>query len=117
MSVDFPSIDALRKLKAAQDRYVLIMGLGIGVTLVLYFFTFAQLIDHGYTGLLWFQAISSIVMIAALFMLKRLAFCLVRLFHGRKPACRAILARIGPSDLDQEAEKLAAKLVSESEAR
>src|SRR5690606_33057709 len=52
MSVEFPSVEALRKLKAAQERYVLILGLGIGVTLVLYFFTFAQVIDRGYTGVL-----------------------------------------------------------------
>jgi hypothetical protein len=117
MSVEFPSVEALRKLKAAQERYVLILGLGIGVTLVLYFFTFAQVIDRGYTGVLWFQAVSSIVMVAALFMLKRLAFCLVRLLHGRRSPYREILARIAPSDLDQEPEKLVEKLVAGGRSR
>ncbi|MDX9740605.1 MAG: hypothetical protein RBT81_05455 [Gammaproteobacteria bacterium] len=107
MSIDVSPLDALRKLKAAQERYVLFIGLGIGVLLVIYFFTFAQLIDRGYGGLVWFQVISALVMTAALFVLKRLAFFLVRLFHGRRSPYREILARIGPFDLDQDVEKLA----------
>lgn len=117
MSVSLSPLDALKKLKAAQERYVLVIGLGIGVLLVLYFFSFAQVLDRGYTGLLWFQAISAVVMIGALFFLKRLAFFLVRLFFGRRAPYRELLARIGPSDLDQDAEKLADRIGSGIEAR
>lgn len=117
MSTDPSFIDALRRLKAAQERYVLVIGLTIGILLVIYFFTFAQLIDRGYSGLVWFQGISALVMMLALFVLKRLAFGLVRLFHGRQAPYRGILARIGPFDLDQDVETLAERLVSGAEAR
>lgn len=117
MSADPFFIDALRRLKAAQDRYVLVIGLSFGILLVVYFFTFAQLIDRGYSGLVWFQAISALLMMLALFVLKRLAFGLVRLFYGRRTPYRGILARIGPFDLDQDAEALAERLASGAEAR
>lgn len=116
MSTDPFFIDALRRLKAAQERCVLIIGLTVGILLVIYFFTFAQLIDRGYSGLVWFQGISALAMMLALFVLKRLAFGFVRLFYGWRAPYRGILARLGPFDLDQDAEALAERLASGAEA-
>jgi hypothetical protein len=79
----------------------------MGILLVLYFFTFAQFLDRGYGGVVWFQAISGVLMVIALFMLKRLSFFLLRLFYGRRADYRALLAMMSsPADLDKHEDAL-----------
>lgn len=116
MSVSSPA-DVVRAVKSAHGSIMTITGVVIGVTLVAYFFSFAQLIDRGYTGMLWFQVISSVVMVIILCLLKRFAFVLLKLFYGRRAAYRPLLSVIGVADLDQDDEVLLRRLAASSAAR
>lgn len=110
---DSSPASALQRLKAAHERIMTVAGMAMGILMVLYFFTFAQFIDRGYTGVVWFQAISSVLMVIALFMLRRVSFGLLRLFRGRHPEYRSLLAVMtSPADFDQDEETLRKRIMS-----
>lgn len=111
MSVSSPA-DVVRAVKSAHGSIMTITGVVIGIILVFYFFSFAQLIDRGYTGMVWFQTISSVVMVIILCTLKRFAFVLLKLFYGRRAAYRPLLSIIRAADLDQDDEVLVRRLAA-----
>jgi hypothetical protein len=109
--------DVVRAVKSAHARIVTVTGVVIGITLVLYFFSFAQLIDRGYTGMVWFLVISSVVMVLVLCLLKRFSFALLKLFYGRRAAYRPLLSVIRAADLDQDDEVLVRRLAADGVSR
>lgn len=114
MSDSVPA-SAVQRLKAAYERIMTVTGVAMGILMVLYFFTFAQFIDRGYTGVVWFQAISSVAMVIALFMLKRLSFFLLRLFYGRRAYYGSLLAVMtSPADLDKDEETLRKRFAADA---
>lgn len=100
------SISVIKAVKKAHERIMVFGGVVIGITLIGYFFSFAQLIDRGYMAAVWFQAFSSVAMVVALFYLKRLSFLVIKLTYGRREAYRSFLSSIVVSDLDKDAETL-----------
>ncbi|MDR2876973.1 MAG: hypothetical protein LBV36_02895 [Chromatiales bacterium] len=93
-------VSALQRLKSTHESIMTLVGIGFGILLALYFFTFAQFIDHGNTGVVWFMAISSVLMVIALFRLRRLAFFLLRALRRRHPEYGPVLADMtSPDDL------------------
>lgn len=92
-------IDAIRRIKKSQENFVVGIGITIGVILVLYFFSFAAVVDSPSHGLVWFQALSTIAMVLALIFLKRVGFFFARLRLGRQPQCKAVFSAIRAADL------------------
>lgn len=116
MSTQSPAA-VVKTVKAAYDRIMTVIGVAIGIVLLAYFFTFAQLIDRGYMGVVWFQAVSAVFMVIGLFMLKRLSFLLLKLIYGRRDAYRPLLAVIGSADLDKDEETLLKRFASDAGSR
>ena len=88
------------------------VGLAVpaGVMLILYFFSFATLIDRGMTGLLSFQIVSSIVFVAMLIFVNPMAFALLRWRYGRKADYRQLFPVLSTKKLSQDAEQLTRQL-------
>jgi len=78
----------------------------MGFTLAVYFFTFPQLIDHGATGILWFQGITTILAGFGFVYLKKIAYAITRLLLGRDPLRRQLMASLTPTDLLKDDDKL-----------
>ncbi|RMH61930.1 MAG: hypothetical protein D6678_02310 [Zetaproteobacteria bacterium] len=91
-----PLLDRVRRL---QENIAVIIGVVIALTLSLYFFTYAQLVDRGLGSWLWFQAISASLMVLILFRLPQVALFLARLWLGRKREYRERLRGLRVSDL------------------
>ena len=94
-------IEIKRKIKKTHERIAIIAGVGMGVALSSYFFTFGMLIDRDATGALWFQIITSILFIFGLVYLKSLAFFITKLILGFDGECRRVLTGMKVKDLDQ----------------
>lgn len=88
------------KIRTAHERIAITLGIAIGVILSSYFFTFGMLIDRDAGGLLWFQIITSVLFVLALFRLKRVAFFLTKLILGFKADYRRALQGMTLADLD-----------------
>ena len=74
-------------------------GFVIAITLSVYFFTYAMLTDKGLHRLLWFQAISTVVMVFMLIKLKSISFFCARILLGRRAKYREVLASMTLADL------------------
>ena len=92
------SIDALKK---TQENIAVVIGVFIALTLSVYFFTYAMLVDKGYSGMLWTQGISSLLMLATLLKLKRVSIFLARLLLRRKAAHKQFFATKSIADLEK----------------
>jgi len=75
-----------------QENIAVVIGVTFALTLCIYFFTYAMLVDKGYSGGLWLMGISSILMLLILIYLKPVSFFLTRLWLGGKPAYREAIA-------------------------
>jgi hypothetical protein len=100
------TIEIIRTVKKAHENIMVFTGVLIGIVLIAYFFSFAQFFDRGYMAVVYFQAVTSVLFVIALFMLKRIAFVAVRAIYGRRGAYRAFLSAIVASDLDKDEKTL-----------
>lgn len=100
------TIDIIRTVKKAHENIMVSIGVFIGILLIVYFFSFAQFFDRGYMAVVYFQALTSIALVVALFFLKRIAFVVVRSIYGRRAAYQTFLSAIVASDLDKDEKAL-----------
>ena len=112
-----PDISIIRKIKKAHENITIVAGVTIGMILLTYFFTFAQLVDSGYFGLVLFETVSSIVLVIALIFLRQVSFFFVKLFYGHRSACKAFLAAVTASDLSRDEKVLLERLEPKSPTR
>ena len=89
----------IQRIKKSQENTVVALGVAIGFVLLLYFFSFAAMVDAG-NAMAWFQAITTALMAVMLVFLKHIAFWLTRLRLGRRAEFRDVFASLTPSDLD-----------------
>lgn len=90
---------AIRDIRKTQENFAIGIGFVIAMTLSIYFFTYAMLTDKGLHGLLWFQAVSTIVMVLMLIRLKSISFFCAKLLLGRRTRYRNVLATMSLADL------------------
>jgi len=89
----------IQRVKKAQENTVVVLGVSIGFVLLLYFFSFAAMVDRG-SAVAWFQAITTGLMAVMLVYIKRIAFFLTRLRLSRRAEFRDLFASLTPADLD-----------------
>jgi hypothetical protein len=69
-------------------------------------------VDAVGSSLIWFEVVTSILIVLVLVFLKRVCFFLTKLKLGRRVGYREVLQKIRHADLSLDAEALAAKLES-----
>jgi len=90
---------ALETIIKIREKIAITIGSIITVMLCVYLFTYSSLLYSSLSYLFWVEAISLIPMIVTLFYLKSVSFFLTRLWLGRRPGCREVLASMTLSDL------------------
>ncbi len=93
------SQDLISRVKKIQENIAVVIGVFIALTLSIYFFTYAMLVDKGLEGMLWTQGLSAIAMVLILIYLKQVSFLLARLWLSRKAEFKDALASITLADL------------------
>jgi len=91
--------EALARIKKTQENIAVVIGTIFALTMCVYFFTYAMLVDKGLSGGLWAMGISSIVMLLILIKLKHVSFFLARLLLGRRADLRDTFAKLTAADL------------------
>lgn len=92
----------IEKIRKTHENIAVVIGFLVGCVLSAYFFTFSMFVDQGRSGLLWFQGISSILMVLLLYKLKHVAFFFTRLWLGRRREYRAVLSSLSVADLSKD---------------
>jgi len=88
----------IESIKKTQENIAVIIGVLFTLTMCIYFFTYAILVDKGLSGPLWMMGISSIVMLLVLFRLKPVSFFFARLWLGRRPHYSDVFSLIAATD-------------------
>jgi len=88
----------IESIKKKQENIAVVIGVVFALTMCIYFFTYAMLVDKGLSGALWLMGISSLLMLLALIKLQRISFFIVRLWLGRRPLYRDALAVLAAAD-------------------
>lgn len=78
----------------------------MGILLLLYFFSYAQLIDHGYTALLWVEIATSILFVLAFIFLNSWSFYVVKIIYKNRSPYGKIMRQLTPAKITQPAEQL-----------
>ncbi len=87
------------------------IGILSGMILLVYFFTYGALVDAVGSSLIWFEVITSIMVLFVLLFLRRVCFFLTRLKLGRQADCSAILKKLKLVDLTLDDNALLTRLV------
>lgn len=98
-TADQQTLQALQRLHKTQARLATTLAITMGTLMVIYFFTFAMLIDKGYHSALLLELVTSILFIISFFFLNQLSFFLIRLLYGRRQPYAGLLRRLAPRDV------------------
>lgn len=90
-----------QKIKKMYSRTVIVAGTFMGLAMCIYFFTYGALIDHGYSALLWFEFLTTILFVLGLIYLKRLSLSITRILLIGSPDCRHMLKNMTVADIEK----------------
>lgn len=104
------TLNAIQQIKKTLENFMVSIGILIGTILVIYFFTYGALVDSVTSSLIWFEVITSVLMVIVLLFLKRVCFFLTRLKLGRRAGYSAVFSKLVAADLSLDEEVLLVKV-------
>jgi hypothetical protein len=79
-------IEAIQRMQNTQGNIKVFTAIPMGVLMILYFFTYATLVDKGMTALLVLEIVTTILFVLALIYLNQLSFYIIRqIFKNKRP--------------------------------
>ena len=107
-----PSIDLdiIEQIQLTQRKIKIYTAVPMGILLMLYFFSFATLLDKAPTAFFQLELFSSIIFIFILVFLNQYSFVLTRFIYRNKPSHSAILQYLSPGDIDKKATSIKEKM-------
>jgi hypothetical protein len=104
------TLNAITQIKKTLENFMISIGILAGVILIIYFFTYGALVDAVGSSLIWFEVITSIMVLFVLLFLKRVCFFLTRLKLGRRAGYAVVFEKITLADLALDEDALAVKV-------
>ena len=100
------NIELIERLQHSYSNVKIFTAVPMGVLMILYFFSYAMLIDRGMTGILMFEIVTSILFVLYFVYINQAAFVLLKFLHRRKPHLNDMLSLMNASDLAMTADAL-----------
>jgi len=98
------------KIQNSQKNIKITLGSVMGIILILFFFSFAMLVDKFPPIFFTIETIITIIIIPCYFMLNRISFFLLKMLKGRKAEFKNIIAGMTHDDVDKKVEVVLEKL-------
>lgn len=98
--------EAIQKLQNVQNNIKIAIAVPAGLLLIVYFFTYAMFLDQGIHRMVWFEMITSGVLVLSLIKINRLSFVLLRLWYRNKSPHKEFLNKVSAADLTRAAQEL-----------
>ena len=89
----------IAQIKKTHENFMVSLGILIGTILVIYFFTYGALVDSKTSSLIWFEVVTSVMMLFVLLFLRRVCFFLTRLKLGRREGYSVVFGKLVAADL------------------
>lgn len=99
-------IELIERLQQSYSNVKIYTAVPMGVLMILYFFSYAMLIDRGMNGALIFEIVTSILFVLYFIYINQAAFVILRFIHRKKPQLSDMLSLMNASDLAMNAETL-----------
>jgi len=91
--------EALTSIKKTQENIAVVIGTFFALSMCVFFFTYAMLVDKGLSGALWTMGLTSLGMLLVLIKLKAVSFFFARIWLCRRAELRDTLTSITAGDL------------------
>jgi hypothetical protein len=105
MSVDSLQ-QSIEKIQNIQNNIKIFTAVPMGILLLLYFFSYATLIDHGYTKWLMVEIVTSIIFVFAFIFLNTWSFQALKIIYKNRSPYREIMEQLSPEKIVKPAEQL-----------
>lgn len=96
----------IKKIQNTQNNIKIFTAVPMGILMLLYFFSYATLIDHGYGKLVMVEIITSILFVLAFIFLNSWSFQVVKFFYKNRAQYREIMQQLTPDNITKPAEQL-----------
>ena len=106
---------ALQELQAKLVNLKIAVAVPMGVLMILYFFTYATLIDMGMLGAFYVELFTTILFVLSLIYLHPLCFRLLRWRYSRHRRFGPLLALLTAAAMNRPAESLSAEIAPQLE--
>lgn len=97
---------AVESLQQSYSNIKIFTAVPMGVLLILYFFSFAMLIDKGMNAALWFEIITTVLFVIYFIFINRAAFTILKFLNRNNSQNSDILALMSVSELLMKPEAL-----------
>lgn len=106
------NIELIERLQQSYSNVKIFTAVPMGVLMILYFFSYAMLIDRGMTGALMFEIVTSVLFVLYFIYINQAAFVVLKFIHRNKPQLKEMLSLVNASDLAMKADALNAVIES-----
>ncbi|WP_455211707.1 hypothetical protein [Kaarinaea lacus] len=96
----------IEKIQNTQSNIKIFTAVPMGILLLLYFFSYAPLIDYGYTTLLMIEIVTSILFVFAFIFLNSWSFQVVKIIYKNREPYRDIMQQLTSTNITKPAEQL-----------
>jgi len=103
-------IDAIEQIQKSQTNFKIYTAVPMGVIMILYFFSFASLIDNGMMAALYVEIVTTILFILALIYLNKVSFVLVKIWYKSRKFHSDIIKKMTPASINKTASQLSQEI-------
>ena len=100
----------IEKIQNTQNNIKIFTAVPMGILLLLYFFSYAPLIDHGYIKLLMVEIVTTILFVLAFIFLNSWTFRVVKMIYKNRSPYREIVQQLTPEKIAKPAEQLSKEI-------
>lgn len=100
------NIELIERLQQSYSNIKIFTAVPMGVLMILYFFSYAMLIDRGMTGVLMFEIVTSILFVLYFIYINQTAFVILKFIHRKRSQLSEMLSLMNASDLMLKADAL-----------
>lgn len=102
--------DSIEIIKKTQNLVAMTIGISMGGLMLIYFFTFSMFADSGYSMILWFQGISSLIFMIIYVFINKISFKFALLRHRGKFSSQPWFSKLTNAHINQSYEIIAKSL-------
>ena len=100
----------IEKIQNTQNNIKIFTAVPMGLLLLVYFFSYAQLVDHGLVRMLIVEILTSILFVLAFIFLNTWSFHAVKFIYKSRSPYREIMQQLTPEKIAKSADQLCKEL-------
>jgi len=102
------SLETIKKIQDSQRNTKITIGSIIGIFLIIFFFSFASLVDKAPPIFFIIETIIAIILTVILFSLNRVSFAIVKFRKSKQPELKETVEKMDKNDVDKKTDNVLA---------